>query len=103
MGGLFFVTVKWGQVNRSVKLSPVFVSGTVQSTVMRTALSSVSSDPPTSSGTSTTMRVGSQIIPNGGTGLPSNVTLPLVSPKLIPLIVTAVLTGPETGERLGTK
>src|SRR5258707_2055303 len=53
-----------------------------------------------SAGTGTTMLVADQ--PVGVAAVPLNVTVlvPLVAPKLVPVIVTAVATGPLVGERL---
>jgi hypothetical protein len=51
-------------------------------------------------GTGTTMLVACQVV--GVAAVPLNVTvlLPLFAPKLLPLMVTAVATGPLDGERL---
>jgi hypothetical protein len=51
-------------------------------------------------GTGTTMLVADQVV--GVAAVPLNVTVlvPLVAPKLLPLMVTAVATGPLVGERL---
>src|SRR5215471_12350297 len=48
-------------------------------------------------GTGTTMLVANQLV--GVDGVPLNVTVPFVDPKFAPVIVTAVPTGPLTGER----
>src|SRR6266403_295729 len=52
-------------------------------------------------GTGTTMLVADQLV--GVAAVPLNVTVlvPLVAPKFVPVIVTAVATGPLVGERQG--
>jgi hypothetical protein len=49
-------------------------------------------------GTGTTMLVALQLV--GVAAVPLNVTVPADDPKLVPVIVTDVLTGPEVGFRL---
>lgn len=91
------VTVK-EQVNRRVRLWPVLESGTMNFTMTKTFLSVWPFGTRIRSGTGTTMRVGSQLV--GTPSTPLKVTVPCFVPKLFPLIVMSVFTGPQAGERL---
>ena len=51
-------------------------------------------------GTGTTMLVACQVVGVAAVPLKVTVLLPLLAPKLLPLMVTAVATGPLDGERL---
>jgi hypothetical protein len=51
-------------------------------------------------GTGTTMLLADQVVGVAAVPLKVTVLVPLVAPKLLPLIVTAVATGPLDGERL---
>src|SRR3954453_9418025 len=50
-------------------------------------------------GTGTTMLFGGQVVGAGAVPLNVTVLVPLVAPKLLPVMVTAVATGPLEGER----
>ena len=51
-------------------------------------------------GTGTTMLFADQVVGVAAVPLKVTVLVPLVEPKLLPLMVTAVATGPLDGERL---
>ena len=73
-------------------------SGTMNFTMTKTFLSVWPFGTRIRSGTGTTMRVGSQLV--GTPSTPLTVTVPCFVPKLFPLIVMSVFTGPQAGERL---
>jgi hypothetical protein len=51
-------------------------------------------------GTGTTIEVGPQLVGVPAVPLKSTVLVPCVDPKLLPVIVTDIPTGPEVGDRL---